>query len=367
MNIVTPIPTAIPFTTSNVNTESARRDNVLREVIPQVSQAENSAAESGLGSESDRLKQSAKSAQPAQSPVYERPVIQQNPSTDAAALQNPNGDTPDNAQQESAGREDAEERQREQQETVEQRQVDELKSRDREVRAHEQAHAAVGGQYAGSPSYEFETGPDGQQYAVGGEVSIDISKEADPADTLDKMQQVRAAALAPAEPSPQDFRVASEANRISGEARSELAQQQFEEQQENQEDNFDRVFDQGATNQNSTNPTGTNQASSSAISQSVIDDQIPELDEIVERGDISAPTRSLEQASLQENRDVGAVFNSGIISDNLESGSGQPSINTEANLAFGQRSEDISQRGLRIGNFYQQTSTPRTAGFQQTA
>lgn len=357
MNIVTPIPTAIPFTTSNVNTESARRDNVLREVIPQVSQAENSAAEAGLGSESDRLKQSAKSAQPAQSPVYERPVVQQNPNAEAAGLQNPNGDTPDNAQQESAGREEAEERQREQQEAVEQREVDELKSRDREVRAHEQAHAAVGGQYAGSPSYDFETGPDGQQYAVGGEVSIDISKESDPSDTLDKMQQVRAAALAPAEPSPQDFRVASEANRIAGEARSELAQQQFEEQQENQEDNFERVFDQNAGNQTA----GAN------TSQNVIADQIPELDEIVDRGDVSSPTRSLEQVSLQENREIGDVFNSGIISDNLESDASSSSVNTQASLAFGQRNEDINQRALRIGNFYQQTSTPRTAGFQQTA
>lgn len=362
MNIVTPIPTAIPFTTSNVNTESARRDNVLREVIPQVSQAENSSAESGLGSESDRLRQSAKSTQPAQSPVYERPVVQQNPNADAAGLQNPNGDTPDNAQQESAGKEDAQDRQREQQEAVEQREVDELKSRDREVRAHEQAHAAVGGQYAGSPSYEFETGPDGQQYAVGGEVSIDISKESDPSDTLDKMQQVRAAALAPAEPSPQDFRVASEANRIAGEARSELAQQQFEEQQESQEDNFDRIFEQNTTNQ-----SAASQASNSDTSQDVIDEQIPELDEIVDTGDISSPTRSLEQVSLQENRDIGDVFNSGFISDNLGSGSNQPSINTEASLAFGQRNEDITQRGLRIGNFYQQTSVPRIASFQQTA
>ncbi|MEL7393699.1 MAG: putative metalloprotease CJM1_0395 family protein, partial [Pseudomonadota bacterium] len=44
----------------------------------------------------------------------------------------------------------------------EQAQVDELKARDREVRAHEQAHAAVGGQYAGAPSYTFQTGPDNQ-------------------------------------------------------------------------------------------------------------------------------------------------------------------------------------------------------------
>ena len=49
----------------------------------------------------------------------------------------------------------------------EQNKVAELKSRDQEVRTHEQAHAAAGGQYAGSPSYEYEQGPDGKRYAVG--------------------------------------------------------------------------------------------------------------------------------------------------------------------------------------------------------
>lgn len=360
MNIVTPIPTAIPFTTSNVNTEAARRDNVQREVIPQVSQLENSAAESGLGSESDRLRQSAKSSQPAQPPVYERPVVQQNPSADAAPLQNPNGETPDNANQESAGRENAEERQRQEQEAAEQREVDQLKSRDREVRAHEQAHAAVGGQYAGSPSYDFETGPDGQQYAVGGEVSIDISKESDPADTIDKMQQVRAAALAPAEPSPQDFRVASEANRLAGEARAELAQQQLEEQQQSQEANFDRVFDESGT-----------QTSSNVSTQDTIDDQIPELDEIVEPGDISSPTRSLQQAQLQENRDVASLFNGGIIGEQNNAGNDfgarTANLNSPSNSRLGERDEEINQRALRIANFYQQTSAPRAQGFQQTA
>jgi hypothetical protein len=55
----------------------------------------------------------------------------------------------------------------------EQLETTELARRDREVRAHEQAHAAVGGSYAGAPSYTYSRGPDGQRYAVGGEVSID--------------------------------------------------------------------------------------------------------------------------------------------------------------------------------------------------
>lgn len=106
----------------------------------------------------------------------------------------------------------------------EQDQVKELKDRDREVKIHEQAHAAVGGQYAGSPSYEYETGPDGKRYAVGGEVSIDVGEEEKPEDTIQKMQIVRAAALAPAEPSTQDLKVAAEASQKEQQARSQLSQ-----------------------------------------------------------------------------------------------------------------------------------------------
>ena len=53
--------------------------------------------------------------------------------------------------------------------------IAELKSTDREVRAHEQAHAIAGGQHAGAPSYEYQRGPDGRQYAVGGEVPMSIT------------------------------------------------------------------------------------------------------------------------------------------------------------------------------------------------
>ena len=100
----------------------------------------------------------------------------------------------------------------------------ELKARDREVRAHEAAHQAVGGQYAGSISYVYERGADGAQYAVGGEVSISTSPVGgDPQATIDKMRVVRAAALAPAEPSPQDRAVAAEAMQLMLQAQAELS------------------------------------------------------------------------------------------------------------------------------------------------
>ncbi len=54
---------------------------------------------------------------------------------------------------------------------LEQLEIAQLSSRDQEVRAHEQTHAAVGGRYADAPSYTYERGPDGKRYAIAGEVS----------------------------------------------------------------------------------------------------------------------------------------------------------------------------------------------------
>jgi hypothetical protein len=112
----------------------------------------------------------------------------------------------------------------------EQLEVAELVSRDREVRAHEQAHASVGGAYAGAPTYTFKRGPDGKSYAVSGEVGIDTSPiPGDPEATLRKMELVQRAALAPAEPSVQDLRVAAEAAAQATQARGELGELRREE------------------------------------------------------------------------------------------------------------------------------------------
>ncbi|MET1077136.1 MAG: putative metalloprotease CJM1_0395 family protein [Pseudomonas sp.] len=105
--------------------------------------------------------------------------------------------------------------------------IQNLSSRDREVRLHEQAHAAVGGGYTGSPTYSFKRGPDGKSYAVDGEVSVDASPVAnDPAATLRKMAVVLRAALAPAEPSGQDRQVAAQAQAQASQARVDLAEEQ---------------------------------------------------------------------------------------------------------------------------------------------
>lgn len=110
---------------------------------------------------------------------------------------------------------------------AEQEQTQELAARDREVRAHEQAHASVAGQYAKGISYTYQRGPDGVSYAIGGEVQIDTSPiPGDPEATLRKAQQLRRAANAPAEPSSQDARVAALAAQMEQQARLELREQQ---------------------------------------------------------------------------------------------------------------------------------------------
>ena len=107
----------------------------------------------------------------------------------------------------------------------EQKQVRKLSERDREVRAHEQAHASTGGQYTGSPNFQYQRGPNGVNYAVGGHVSIDASAvEGNPRATLQKAQVIRRAALAPAEPSAQDRSVAARASQMALKAQAELAQ-----------------------------------------------------------------------------------------------------------------------------------------------
>ena len=112
-----------------------------------------------------------------------------------------------------------------------------LRARDREVRAHEQAHAAAAGGLArGGPTFTYERGPDGKQYAVGGEVNIDTSPVAgDPEATIRKARQIRAAALAPADPSSQDRAVAASATAIETKARQEIQKAQREESLEQPE------------------------------------------------------------------------------------------------------------------------------------
>nr|WP_238566392.1 putative metalloprotease CJM1_0395 family protein [Aeromonas aquatica] len=172
-------------------------------------QSEASGAESGVASQKDKSKaaQANQNSQPSR----------EGSSTGQATLPQRFVEATD----EEGKRRQQESGQQEQQK--QQRQVEVLVERDLEVRKHEQAHQAAGGEHAGSPAYEYADGPDGKRYASGGEVAIDIAAvHGDPAATLAKMQQVRAAALAPVEPSSQGLSVARSATVKEAQARKEL-------------------------------------------------------------------------------------------------------------------------------------------------
>ncbi|MCX6155585.1 MAG: putative metalloprotease CJM1_0395 family protein [Candidatus Kapabacteria bacterium] len=102
--------------------------------------------------------------------------------------------------------------------------VEQLKKIDFNVRSHEMAHVAAGGNLIrGGPTFTFTKGPDGNQYAVSGEVQIDMSVDSsNPNATIQKMQQVIRAALAPPDPSPQDRSTAALATTIQVNASAEL-------------------------------------------------------------------------------------------------------------------------------------------------
>ncbi len=153
----------------------------------------------------------------------------------SAGQQRPFGDpSADTAQTEAGRQESREEEAKSGESTVktpdgrpltqdEKLELTKLQQIDTQVRAHEMAHLAAAGPYARSgASFQYQRGPDGKNYAVAGEVQIDTSRESTPEATIRKMRVVRAAALAPADPSPQDRKVAASATMAIGGAIQEL-------------------------------------------------------------------------------------------------------------------------------------------------
>jgi len=108
----------------------------------------------------------------------------------------------------------------------EKRAITELQARDTEVRAHEAAHQAAGGGLTGGASYTYQKGPDGRMYAIGGEVSIATKGGSTPQEAIANARQVQAAAMAPANPSGQDYAVATSAKVMEMKAQQELAKEQ---------------------------------------------------------------------------------------------------------------------------------------------
>ncbi|MBK1972978.1 hypothetical protein JG677_02770 [Campylobacter sp. TTU-622] len=116
-------------------------------------------------------------------------------------------------------------------------QLRELQSTDREVKAHEAAHQAAGGSLAGGASFSYVKGPDNQMYAVSGEVPIRMQKGNTPEETMANARQIASAAMAPADPSPQDYKVAANALKLEMEARSEAMKLKAEKNTQDKKDN----------------------------------------------------------------------------------------------------------------------------------
>jgi hypothetical protein len=118
-----------------------------------------------------------------------------------------------------------------------QQQVQRLKAVEAKVKAHEAAHKAAGGAMTGAVTYQYTTGPDGKRYITGGEVSISLSRGSTPEQTISNMEQVIRAALAPADPSPQDRAVAGQATAIEQQARQEKTTEKNKEANEKKQQN----------------------------------------------------------------------------------------------------------------------------------
>ena len=82
--------------------------------------------------------------------------------------------------------------------------------------------AAGAGLVTRGANYTYVIGPDGRRYATGGEVGIDTSPGQTPQETIAKAQRIRAAAMAPAQPSGQDMQVAAQATQMQMQAQMEL-------------------------------------------------------------------------------------------------------------------------------------------------
>jgi len=119
--------------------------------------------------------------------------------------------------------------------------VRKLEMTEQEVIAHEQAHKSVGGDVTGPISYTYTTGPDDKRYIDGGEVSITAGKGSTPEETIKILEKVRAAALAPAQPSPQDLRVAASAASQIQQTLTEISRNDYAEAVDKEENPFENV------------------------------------------------------------------------------------------------------------------------------
>ena len=96
-----------------------------------------------------------------------------------------------------------------------------IKNRYDEVYAHEQKHKQAAGKYGGPIVIET----DGQGIPTGGHVNVQmpVLDKKDPNKTIEHANTIMESAMAPKDPSPQDYEVAAKARATKAEAKSQLA------------------------------------------------------------------------------------------------------------------------------------------------
>jgi len=202
MLVGSPTPYSAPLNTANVPTEAVETQNRFAERIPQPVPANDIVKNKGAEkeqqlSDADRAEKNAE---------IRKSTIG---SKDGDPEQSSNSENPQQSRR---------------QELKDLTLINNLVAIDRRVKAHEQAHASVGGANAGAPNFSYQTGPNGVRYAVAGEVPINISVvPGNPQATLRSAEQVARAALAPVDPSATDRRVAAIAQAIATKARFEIS------------------------------------------------------------------------------------------------------------------------------------------------
>lgn len=190
----------------------------------------------------------------------------------------------------------------------EQRIVTQLQAADTNVRAHEAAHMAAGGGLTSPASYTYERGLDNKMYAVAGEVGISTGEGNTPQESLNKAQAIRRAALAPADPSPQDLKVAAQAASMEMSARAQIMQEKMEQNSQNPNNSNET----SASVENSTANSNTNSAGNSDVNSaenSTRNSRIPSINHSSSTGGyyeaISDPAISSQIASNNQKSVIG--------------------------------------------------------------
>ena len=87
--------------------------------------------------------------------------------------------------------------------------LEKFKNKDSQVKVHEQSHAGLA---VSGISYNYQQGPDGKMYAVGGSVRLDTSMPNDPQAAQNKLDKLQKAAVSSSDPSAADLSIANQAH-----------------------------------------------------------------------------------------------------------------------------------------------------------